>query len=66
MVMEQAEGAAGVTYRRCTDQQRKPEFCDACGKEVQAGAVSVLATMPGGVKTEEGWLCADCARKENV
>jgi hypothetical protein len=66
MVMEQARVVAGVTYRRYSDQQRKLEFCDGCEKEVQTGAVSVLATMPGGAKIEEGWLCADCARKENV
>jgi hypothetical protein len=66
MMMQEAEVTARVTYRRYNDQQRGPQFCDECGKGVPAGAISVLVTMPGGVKTEEGWLCADCGRKENV
>jgi hypothetical protein len=66
MMMQEAEATARVTYRRYNDQQRGPQFCDECGKEVPAGAISVLATMPSGNKIEPGWLCPDCAKKENV
>jgi hypothetical protein len=55
-----------VKYRRASEQQHSPVPCNECDVMLSVGtAISVLATFPSG-KEDHVWLCADCAKKENV
>jgi hypothetical protein len=66
MVMEQAEVTARVTYRQASEQQHGPVPCSECDVMLSVGAaISVVATYPGG-QEDHVWLCAKCAKKENV